>query len=299
MPRKNTIGFIGLGRMGLAMARRLHRRGHRIVGYAPSAETRRAAARSGIPTADSITALVRMLPSRRVLWLMVPSGKTVDQVLTQLLPLLKRGDVVVNGGNDFFGDSQRQAARLAKRGLVYLDCGTSGGVGGERVGYCLMVGGPAAAVRLLEPAFKDLAMPGGYAHFGPVGAGHFVKSVHNIIEYGYLQALGEGLQLLKDGPFMIDLKRASQVWQRGSVIRSWLVELAAIALSRPDFKTIKPIITSQTTGELTKTAGRAPTPLPVFRAAVKARKKTDRQSAFDRQVINAIRREFGHHRIVR
>lgn len=287
--------------MGLSMSRRLKERGHDVYGYAPSAQARSRAKRYGVKTAASLAELVGALPKgRRILWMMVPNGPVVARVFRELLPLLRKGDIVVQGGNDFYREVQALEKRGARKGVFVLDCGTSGGVHGYANGYNLMIGGKKQAYRYAEPLFKDLAAKGGYGHFGPSGAGHFVKSVHNVVEYGYLQAIGEGLQMISESPVgSIDMKHVAAVWRNHSVISSWLMDLADVALSRRDFRAIKPIITSQTTMELIQTVRDVKTPTPAFDASVRARKDSRRRTAMARRVINAIRREFGGHRIVK
>ncbi|MBI3963462.1 MAG: NADP-dependent phosphogluconate dehydrogenase [Candidatus Kerfeldbacteria bacterium] len=293
------LGLIGLGRMGLGVAQRLRRSGIRVHGYAPSTASRAKAKKVGVKTYQSTSELLSALPAPRLLWLLVPEA-AIDGILdrkTGIGALLRRGDIVVDGGNTFFRHSQRRARALAKRGIAFIDCGTSGGVHGAVNGFCLMVGGERRAVKRLEPIFRRLATPGGYGYFGPSGAGHFVKSVHNIIEYGYLQALGEGIQLLKDSPYRIDVHRAASVWEHGSVVRSWLVELATVALGRPDFQKLSDVIGSVTTQELERTRRAVGTPAPAFAAAVRERRSRSPKLRFSRRLIAAIRREFGGHAV--
>lgn len=293
------LGLIGLGRMGLGVAARLRKSGIRVHGYAPSAASRAKAKRFGVKAYQSTTELLNALPTPRLLWLLVPES-AVDGILDQrngVGRLLKRGDIVVDAGNTFFRHSQRRSRALARRGIAFIDCGTSGGVHGAKEGFCLMVGGERRAVRKVEPIFRKLAQPGGYGYFGVSGAGHFVKSVHNIVEYGYLQALGEGVQLLKDSPYRINLRTAASVWEHGSVVRSWLVELATVALSRPDFQKLSDVIGSVTTQELERTRRAVGTPAPVFAAAVRERRSRSPKLRFSRRLIAAIRREFGGHAV--
>ena len=219
------LGMVGLGRMGGNMAARLQQHGHQVVAYDPSSDAVDAAVVSGAEGAASLTELCSKLPSPKVVWVMVPAGDITESTVRELGGILGSGDVIVDGGNSNWHDSQRRAAQLASGGISFLDCGTSGGVWGLANGYCLMVGGEPAAVALAEPAFLALAPEDGYAHVGPPGAGHFVKMVHNGIEYGLLAAYGEGFEIMEASSFELDLERIAGIWRYGSVVRSWLLEL--------------------------------------------------------------------------
>jgi 6-phosphogluconate dehydrogenase len=214
------LAMVGLGRMGGNMTERLREHGHEVATYA----------RSGVGTAASLDELVAQLEPRRVVWLMIPAGAPTEESVARLLELLDEGDVIVDGGNSNFRDSQRRAATAAERGIEFIDAGVSGGVWGRELGYCLMVGGEPDAVAAVEPAFLALAPEGGYAHVGPSGAGHFVKMVHNGIEYGLMQAYAEGFHLLQASEFELDLGTVAELWRHGSVVRSWLLDLLARAL---------------------------------------------------------------------
>ena len=217
------IGMIGLGRMGAGLAERLRSGGHEVVGYDRAPGTR---------DVESLTALVAALPQPRVAWVMVPAGDPTEQTVTELARLLSAGDIVVEGGNSNYRDSIRRAERLAEHGIAFLDAGTSGGIWGLEIGFCLMVGGAGEAFAVVEPAFATLAPEGGYAHVGPVGAGHFAKMVHNGIEYGMMQAYAEGFDLLNAYDVKLDLHQIAGLWNHGSVVRSWLLELAESALGK-------------------------------------------------------------------
>ena len=220
------LGMIGLGRMGANMAQRLLRGGHQVVGFDPQSAARKALEDKGAASADSLQALVAALPAPRTLWLMVPAGDITDASLDALLPLLSAGDTVVDGGNAFYKDTLRRAARFAEHGIAYVDCGTSGGVWGLEEGYSLMVGGDDAVVARLRPVVETLApaKDQGWGHVGPVGAGHFTKMVHNGIEYGMMQAYAEGFAILRHkADFALDLQQVADVWRHGSVVRSWLL----------------------------------------------------------------------------
>jgi 6-phosphogluconate dehydrogenase len=332
------LGLIGLGRMGANMARRWGSAGHTVVGYARHAETVQALVADGTLTAGatSLADLVAQLEPPRVLWLMVPAA-AVDDTLTQLTPLLQRGDVVVDGGNSYYRDDIRRARELAAAGIRYLDCGTSGGVWGLERGYCLMIGGPDDAVALLEPLFAALApgvaaaprTPGrggppspaeqGYLHCGPAGAGHFVKMVHNGIEYGVMAAYAEGLNILahagagREGravdaetaplrepelyQYQFDLPAVAEVWRRGSVIASWLLDLTAQALAQsPDLAGFSGRVSDSGEGRWTSIAAiDVSAPAPVLTTALYARFSSRGEADFADKVLSAMRYAFGGH----
>jgi 6-phosphogluconate dehydrogenase len=214
------LGMVGLGRMGGNMTKRLENDGHAVQTYA----------RSGGGTASSLEELVSQLEPRRAVWLMIPAGEPTEQAVQELLGLLDEGDVIVDGGNSNFRDSQRRAGVAAEKGIGYVDAGVSGGIWGLANGYCLMVGGEDDAVSFLEPAFTTLAPHDGYAHVGPSGGGHFVKMVHNGIEYGLMQAYAEGFDIMNSSEFDLDLHEIAGIWRYGSVVRSWLLDLLHTAL---------------------------------------------------------------------
>ncbi len=296
------IGMIGLGRMGAAMAQRLARAGHTLHGFDASAAAREAAQQQGITPHASLAALVQALPAPRTLWLMVPAGAAVDATLDALLPLLAAGDTVVDGGNSFYQDTQRRHARLLTFEMDYIDCGTSGGVWGLENGYSLMIGGAAAAVRRLHPAFEALApTPGsGWGHVGASGAGHFVKMVHNGIEYGLMQAFGEGFAVLeKKAEFGLDLTQVSQIWQHGSVVRSWLLDLCAAALNdNPHLAGIAPYVADSGAGRWTVAeAIELNVAAPVITASLLSRIASREVDSFSDKLLAAMRNQFGGHEI--
>src|SRR5262245_32095416 len=226
------MGIVGLGKMGLNMATRLSRRGHTIFGTARSPESLEKLRAAGGKPAKDVAQLVASLAPPRLVWLMVPSGATTDQVLEDVAARLSRGDIVVDGGNSNYHDSMRHDEELKARGIGFLDSGTSGGIWGLENGYCLMVGGEAEHFTRAEPILRDLAPPDGYLHTGPAGSGHFVKMVHNGIEYGMMQAYGEGFEILARGRFPLDLRAVAKLWNQKSVVRSWLLELLESALAK-------------------------------------------------------------------
>jgi len=228
------IGMIGLGRMGANMLRRLLGDGHQVVAYDRSLDKVRELEKKGAAGASSIEQLVALLPPPRVVWIMLPAGDPVEETLAGLAGLLVQGDVIVEGGNSFFKDDVRRAQELEKHGIGYVDAGVSGGIWGLEVGDCLMVGGNREHFERIEPVLATLAPAEGYLHCGPVGAGHFVKMVHNGIEYAMMEAYGEGFEILKASPYgeELDLGRVSHLWNQGSVVRSWLLELLESAFSK-------------------------------------------------------------------
>lgn len=295
------IGLIGLGRMGLNMMKRLAQDGHRVLGFSPSGAKREAVEEAGGVYADSREALVRMLPAPRVVWLMVPSGPAVDENLEYLMPLLAPGDILVDGGNSNYHDTQRRAERLRPAGLEYVDAGTSGGVWGLAAGYCMMVGGSHEAFARLEPALKTLAPPDGYLHVGPTGAGHFVKMIHNGIEYGMMEAYAEGFEILRASDFELDLQRIAHLWNQGSVVRSWLLELAERAFAEsPDLADLRGYV--EDTGEGRWTVLEAidkSVPAPVLTLSLQQRFRSRQEDSFAAKVLAALRQQFGGHAVKR
>ena len=295
------LGMVGLGRMGANMAQRLQRGGIAVTGFDPGEQARAQVADKGIATVASLQALVQALPAPRVLWLMVPS-KVVDTTLDALLPLLSAGDTVIDGGNSWYRESQQRAARCAEQDVVFVDCGTSGGVWGLQEGYCLMIGGPDAAVASLAPLFRALAPAAdrGWAHVGPVGAGHYCKMVHNGIEYGMMQAYAEGFALMeKKAEFGVDLAQVAEVWRHGSVVRSWLLDLSADALQHnPALDGIAPYV--EDSGEGRWTVAEAidlDVPAPVITLSLLERLRSRQANSFSDRMLAAMRNEFGGHAI--
>ncbi|MBZ5637718.1 MAG: decarboxylating 6-phosphogluconate dehydrogenase [Acidobacteriia bacterium] len=293
------LGMIGLGRMGLNMATRLLRRGHAVAGTAKGKESLAMLEGAGGKPAASVGELVGALAPPRLVWLMVPSGPTVDEVLADLAPRLARSDVVVDGGNSNYHDSIRRGAELGAKGLGFLDAGTSGGIWGLDNGYCLMVGGDDADFRRAEPILRDLAPEGGYLHTGPTGSGHFAKMIHNGIEYGMLQAYGEGFEILARSPFAYDLARISRLWNRGSVVRSWLLELAELAFEKdPRLMTIRGYVEDSGEGRWTvEEAIALDVPAPALTLSLLARFASRQDESFSAKVIAALRNEFGGHAV--
>lgn len=318
------IGMIGLGRMGANMARRLLRRGHRCVVYDRSPEPTRALAGEGASPAFSLDELAARLERPRAAWLMVPAGTATESAVLALAERFEAGDVIVDGGNTYFRDDLRRAGALAAKGIHYVDVGTSGGVWGLERGYCLMIGGEREAVQRLEPIFRALApgrggippVPGragragtaeeGYLHCGPVGAGHFVKMVHNAIEYGLMQAYAEGFDILRnaggshrpeDERYAFDLAGIAELWRRGSVIGSWLLDLAATALAdSPDLAEYAGRVEDSGEGRWAiLTAIEQAVPANVLSAALYARFRSREERSFADKLLSALRKQFGGH----
>jgi 6-phosphogluconate dehydrogenase len=284
------LGMVGLGRMGGNMTKRLENDGHVVQTYA----------RSGGGTASSLEELVGQLDSPRAVWLMIPAGDPTEQAVQELARHLAEGDVIVDGGNSNFHDSQRRAAEAAKHGIGYIDAGVSGGIWGLANGYCLMVGGEGDPVALLEPAFKTLAPEDGYAHVGPSGAGHFVKMVHNGIEYGLMQAYAEGFDIMYSSEFDLDLHEIAGIWRYGSVVRSWLLELlnAAFEQDGNDLEHIAGYVEDSGEGRWTVfEAINESVPAPVISAALFARFASREEESFAAKISAALRNQFGGHAV--
>jgi 6-phosphogluconate dehydrogenase len=319
------IGVIGLGKMGGNMSRRLMKAGHSCVVFSRTAKTREALAKEGATAAASLADVVKTLAEKpRVIWLMLPAGQTTDEAVEELRALLEPGDIVVDGGNSFYKDDIRRAKNLAQKGIRYIDCGTSGGVWGIERGYCMMIGGPKEAVDHLDPIFAALApglgniprTPGrgkgesqaerGYIHAGPSGAGHFVKMIHNGIEYGLMQAYAEGFDILRnkdskdlaeDERFTLNLPDIAEVWRRGSVISSWLLDLGAAALAQdPQLEKFSGFVQDSGEGRWTVEAAiEEAVPADVITTALYARFRSRREHTFGERMLSAMRFGFGGH----
>jgi 6-phosphogluconate dehydrogenase len=293
------IGFVGLGKMGLNMVTRLARGGHRVVAYDrhPDAVTR--AEKAGCLRAGSLADLVGKLAAPRAVWLMVPAGDPTEEAIAAMAPLLARGDVIVDGGNTRFHDDIRRAESLATQGIHYLDAGTSGGVWGLANGYCLMVGGGESAVKRLEPIFATLAPERGWAHVGGHGAGHYVKMVHNGIEYGMMQAYAEGFEVMARSRYRFDLARIADLWMRGSVVRSWLLELTAGALAKdPRLDQVDGYVQDSGEGRwMIQEAIDRDVPVPTLTAALFTRFRSRQDASFAEKLLAALRNAFGGHAV--
>jgi 6-phosphogluconate dehydrogenase len=290
------LAMIGLGRMGGNMVQRLLQGGHQVVVFD------RSAVAMGASGARDPADVVGQLSGPRIVWVMVPAGAPVESTIEELLPGLSAGDIIIDGGNSNYKDSIRRAARLKARGLEFIDAGTSGGIWGLTVGYCLMIGASADAFARCEPIFRTLAPPDGYAHVGPPGSGHYVKMIHNGIEYGMLQAYAEGYEILhasKD--FELDLHQISAVWNRGSVVRSWLNELAERAFAKDtELAELKGYVEDSGEGRWTvQEAIDLDVPAPVITLSLLARFRSRQSDSFGAKVIAALRNEFGGHAVKR
>jgi 6-phosphogluconate dehydrogenase len=283
------LGMVGLGRMGSGMTERLQQAGHDVKTYDPNVES----------TAGSLEELAAQLDPPRHVWLMIPAGEVTENAFQELLGILEHGDAIIDGGNSNFRDSQRRAAEATERGLYFVDCGVSGGIWGLREGFALMAGGDAEPVGRLQSVFEALAPEGGFAHVGPSGAGHFVKMVHNGVEYGLMQAYAEGFDLMQASEFELDLAAIAELWRHGSVVRSWLLDLLARALQEdPNLEGIKGYVEDSGEGRWTvEQAIETAVPLHVISASLFARFESRREDSFPAKVNAALRNQFGGHAV--
>jgi 6-phosphogluconate dehydrogenase len=296
------VGFIGLGKMGGPMVERLLNGGHEIIAYDPIIEAVQGAEDKGAIPAGSFRELVDKLAEPRTVWVMVPSGQPTEETIMSLSSLLGQGDIIIDGGNSLYKDSTRRARELQVRGISLLDAGTSGGIWGLKVGYCLMIGGEEEVYKKIEPVFKTLAPEDGYAYIGPSGAGHFVKMVHNGIEYALLQSYAEGFEILRaKEEFQLDLEKIAHLWNQGSVIRSWLLQLAEDAFKKdPRLESIQDYV--QDSGEGRWTVAEAiekDVPAPLITLSLLERFRSRQEESFGAKVIAALRDEFGGHGVKR
>ncbi len=293
------LGFVGLGKMGLNMVTRLVRGGHQVIAYDRSAAAVQRAADAGGGGVDTLDALVAALKAPRAVWVMVPAGDATESTIAELGERLSPGDVVIDGGNSNFHDDVRRAAALKAKSVHYVDAGTSGGIWGLQEGYCLMVGGEADICRRLEPIFLTLAPPNGYLRVGDHGAGHYVKMIHNGIEYGLMQAYAEGFELMHASSYQIDLGAVAALWNHGSVVRSWLLELAARALDGDrELADLRGYVEDSGEGRWTLQEGiERSVPLPVLTAALFTRFRSREDNPFAERLLAALRNQFGGHAV--
>lgn len=293
------IALIGLGKMGFNLGLNLHNHKHEVVAFDLNQQALASIKQKGIATADSIEQLVHSLKGRKIIWMMIPAGKAVDLTIQQLTPLLRPGDILIDGGNSNYKESIRRAKDLETHGIDYLDCGTSGGMDGALNGICAMIGGKKDAFAACEPFIKDISVPNGYLYCGTSGAGHFVKMIHNGIEYGMMQAIAEGFEILHKSEFDLDLKSVAGVWNHGSVVRSWLMELTENALSKdPKLESIKGIMHSSGEGKWTlETALEKQIATPVIALSLLMRYRSLQDDTFSGKIIAALRNEFGGHAV--
>ena len=295
------IGMIGLGRMGMNMALRLLRGRHKVVAYNRTPEKVKEVVKKGAKGAYTLEELVTALKPPRHIWIMLPAGMPVDDTISKLKGLLKKGDTIIDGGNSFYKDDIRREQQLRPLGMHYMDAGVSGGIWGLKIGYCLMIGGEKKIYRRLEPVFKTLAPKEGYLYCGPVGAGHFVKMVHNGIEYGMMSAYGEGFEILNASPFAADLDfaKVAHLWNQGSVVRSWLLELAEEAFKKDkNLSRIEGYVEDSGEGRWTlQQAIDTGVPVPVISAALFQRFRSRESDPLSDRVLAALRNEFGGHAV--
>ena len=296
------IGFVGLGKMGMNMVTRLRQGSHRVVVYDRNAElAHQAQQREGCIAATSLSELVSKLTPPRAVWVMVPSGNPTEETVSTLAEHLQSNDIIIDGGNTRFHDDVRRAAALRQRGIQYIDAGTSGGVWGLKVGYCLMVGGDEPAVKSLAPIFETLAPPSGWAHVGAHGAGHYVKMVHNGIEYSLMQSYAEGFELMARSDYQLNLPHIADLWMHGSVVRSWLLELAAGALAQdPRLEKLKGYVQDSGEGRwMIAEAIEKDVPVPALTTALFTRFRSRQPESFGEKMLAALRNAFGGHAVKR
>jgi 6-phosphogluconate dehydrogenase len=293
------IGFIGLGRMGANMVRRVLRDKHEVVAYNRTAEKTKEIAGEGADPAFSIAELVGKLKKPRAVWIMVPAGDATEAQIEELLEHLEPGDTIIDGGNSNFHDDQRRHPKLKARGIDYIDAGVSGGIWGLANGFCLMVGGEPGPVKRLEPVFLSLAPKDGYLHVGGPGAGHYVKMVHNGIEYGLMQAYAEGFEIMHASDYKLDLAAISTLWNHGSVVRSWLLELAERAFADDqDLTHLKGWVADSGEGRWTvQEAIDKDVPAPVITLSLLTRFRSRQEDSYGAKVLAALRNEFGGHEV--
>lgn len=293
------LGIIGLGKMGLNLAVNCQRQGHEIIGTDISSDSLNAAAAEAIKTVSTLEELVTALPERKIIWVMVPNGQPLTAVLNQLESLLTVGDILIDGGNSNFKESQARGAQFATKGIHFVDIGTSGGTSGANQGACLMVGGDQAVFTEIEPLIKDISTENGYLYTGEIGSGHFLKMVHNGIEYGMMQAIAEGFDVLEGGPFDYNLEEVARVWNHGSVVRSWLMELAEEAFKADaKLENIKGVMNSSGEAKWTiETALDYQIPTPVIALSLIMRYRSLYDDTFTGKVVAALRNGFGGHAV--
>jgi 6-phosphogluconate dehydrogenase len=293
------LSLFGLGKMGYPLALNMRDKGHTVVGFDPNPETRLAIQRDGIETKESMADCIQSLEGKKIVWLMVPAGKIVDQILEEVFSLLRKSDIIVDGGNSNYRESQARAQKALAYGIDYLDCGTSGGTSGARHGICAMVGGRREAFAYVEPVFRSISLSNGYLYCGPSGSGHFTKMVHNGIEYGMMQSIAEGFTHLKASGMDLNLTDIAQLWNQGSVVRGWLMELTESALRKdPGLNSIRGI--AHASGEaqwMVEDAMDRKLSIPVIALSLLMRFQSQDPENFPAKVVAALRNEFGGHAV--
>jgi 6-phosphogluconate dehydrogenase len=293
------IGVIGLGKMGFNLALNLKNNGHEVIGFDLNDETLKEINKEGISTVSSLADLATTLDSVKIIWVMIPSGKHVDSTLEELKGLLSKGDIIIEGGNSNYKDSVRRASEFGPLNIHYFDCGTSGGTDGALNGICAMIGGDKEIFKTIEPIFKAISVPDGYLYCGPAGSGHYVKMLHNGIEYGMMQAIAEGFEMLEKSEFDLDLTAIAKVWNHGSVVRGWLMELTENALTKdPGLNSIKGVMHSSGEGKWTlEDALEKQIATPVIALSLIMRYRSLQEDTFSGKIVAALRNEFGGHAV--
>ena len=294
-----NIGMIGLGKMGFNLSKNLINHGHSVVTFDTNKDITDKMSKEGGISAYSLKEVCGKLSGRKVIWIMVPNGAPVDGVITELLPLLNEGDIIIDGGNSNYKESVRRYKELKEKNINFIDCGTSGGISGALNGACLMVGGDIEPVKFCEEIFIDTAVKDGYLHVGEAGSGHFTKMVHNGIEYGMMQSIAEGFEILHKSNFEMDYEKVAKVWNNGSVIESWLMELTESLFSKDaKLEKIKGVMNSSGEGKWTiETALDLEVPAPVIALSLMMRYRSLEENTFSGRVIAALRNEFGGHKV--
>lgn len=294
-----TIGLIGLGRMGFNLALNMRDKGHKVVCFNRSKEKVEQAISEGLDGVFSIEDLVKKLESRKVIWLMLPAGEVIDEMIKNILPLLNKGDIIIDGGNSNYKDTLRRYEELKLKGIDFVDIGTSGGVDGARNGACTMIGAEDSVFSYIEQLVKDISVENGYLHCGKNGSGHFVKMVHNGVEYGMMAAIGEGFEILNKSRFDLDLEKVAKVWNNGSVVRSWLMELAEDAFKKDsNLDKIKGVMYSSGEGLWTvQEALELKVPATVITESLMMRYRSEQEDTFTGKVVAALRNGFGGHAV--
>lgn len=290
------LGIIGLGKMGRNMSERLLVDKHEVVAFDLNIEAVNNVVSLGGTRAESTTALVEKLDSPRVIWLMVPAGAPVQNTIDKLAPILNEGDIIIDGGNSNFRDSRLRAHYLKEKGIYFLDCGTSGGIWGLKEGYCVMVGGDENAFKHCESIFKTLAPPDGYLYTGPSGSGHYVKMIHNGIEYGLMQSYAEGFEIMNNSDYNIDLGKVAKLWSHGSVVRSWLLDLLTDVFENNKLDGVKGYVPDSGEGRWTiAEAIDNNIPAPIITNSLLVRLRSRQEESFGAKILAALRNEFGGH----
>ncbi|MBN1044978.1 MULTISPECIES: phosphogluconate dehydrogenase (NAD(+)-dependent, decarboxylating) [unclassified Clostridium] len=294
-----NVGIIGLGKMGFNIALNLLNHNHSVVAYDLSDENVSSISKEGAKGVNSIEDLVKQLPERKIIWLMIPSGKAVDSTIEEIIKYINPNDIIIDGGNSNYKDTLRRYKFLKEKGIDFIDCGTSGGTSGALNGACTMIGAEEDVFKYCEELFKDLSIQDGYLHVGKPGSGHFTKMVHNGIEYGMMQSIAEGFEILSKSEFDVDYEKVAKLWNNGSVIRGWLMELAQSAFSKDkDLSSIKGIMNSSGEGKWTvETALDLQVPAPVIALSLMMRYRSLEEDTFTGKVVAALRNEFGGHEV--